>query len=213
MEKRISNLQFITNHQSEVSHLWQVENAIEAGVDWIQYRPKDKPMRDILNEAKEILNLCRKSDVVFIINDLVNLTAQIGADGVHLGKYDMTPKEARSKLGPKKIIGGTANNLEEVLNLVEQGVDYIGLGPFKQSNTKEDSSPLLDIPTYQSILSEMKKRSIETPVVAVGGIKPEFVKTLKDTGVFGVAFSSVLSEARESDRDGIVKLIKQKLSI
>jgi thiamine-phosphate pyrophosphorylase len=192
---KISNLQFITNYQSEYSHLEQVEKVIAAGVDWVQYRPKAELNPKIVAEAQQIADLCKKNDVTLIINDLVELATQIDADGVHLGKSDMSPSKAREILGKEKIIGGTANTIEDIENLVNQAVDYIGLGPFRPTNTKKNLSPVLGLSGYDNLVAEMKQKGVDVPVVAIGGIKPEHVKSISETGIFGIAVSSVLSES------------------
>ena len=106
----------------------------------------------------------------FILNDRVELAALIGADGVHLGKNDMSPMEARSILGPQAIIGGTANTFDDILRLIDESVDYIGLGPFRFTSTKKNLSPVLGIEGYAHIFQLCKEHNINIPIVAIGGL-------------------------------------------
>jgi thiamine-phosphate pyrophosphorylase len=191
----ISKLQYITNYQSNFSHLDQVKAVINSGIRWIQYRPKYASQKDIMTEGKEIANLCKQHRITFIMNDSVYLAQELDADGVHLGKKDMSPDKAREILGNKKIIGGTSNTTNDIANLIKQGVNYVGLGPYTYTKTKENLSPVLGIEGYKSICSSLEKMQIGIPVIAIGGIKEKDITPLMNTGVYGIAVSSVLSEA------------------
>jgi len=197
MMMQISKIQYITNYQSEISHFDQVEQVIQAGIKWVQYRPKETSEEVILTEGQEIANICRQHSVTFIMNDRADLAAMLKADGVHLGKNDMSPSEARELLGPNKIIGGTANTIEDIRDLVEQGVNYIGLGPYKFTNTKKNLSPVLGLDGYAQIINTLNNEGVSIPIVAIGGIKKSDFQTLKNTGVYGVAISSLISHSED----------------
>lgn len=191
----ISKFQYITNYQSETSHLNQVKQVVKAGVNWVQYRPKNYDEETILVEGLEIAKFCKEEGFVFIMNDSVDFAVKLNADGVHLGKNDMSPLEARKVLGNTKIIGGTANTNKDIQDLVAQGVNYIGLGPYRFTKTKKKLSPVLGLNGYIEILNLLRKQGISIPIVAIGGIKELDTELLKNTGVHGVAVSSILSEA------------------
>lgn len=191
----IRKLQYITNFQSKLSHEEQVEKVINGGLKWIQYRPKYVDEQTIIKEGQAIAAMCKANGVVFIMNDHVDIAKELNADGVHLGKNDMKPSEARKILGKHKIIGGTANTLEDIIDLVNQGVDYVGLGPFRFTSTKKNLSPVLGIKGYEKIITGLKERNIEIPTVAIGGIVEDDVITILNTGIYGIAVSSVISEA------------------
>lgn len=191
----ISKLQYITNYQSEFSHLDQVKALIKSGIKWIQYRPKFAGKNEIFAEGKEIAALCKQHDIVFIMNDSVELAQELNADGVHLGKKDMSPAIAREILGDEKIIGGTANTTEDIIKLVKQGVNYVGLGPYTYTRTKKNLSPVLGVEGYKTICTYLEKSRINIPILAIGGIKEEDISLLTNTGIHGIAVSSVLSEA------------------
>ncbi len=210
MKQEFDKLMFITNYQSSYSHIEQVQRAIDAGVKWIQYRPKEVSEATILKEGKEISALCRAKGVTLILNDRADLVKSIQADGVHLGKSDLAADKAREMLGENCIIGGTANTLDDILSLIEQKVDYVGLGPFRFTGTKKNLSPILGVEGYRERMQELQKRGINTPIYAIGGIQPEDVSQILETGVFGIAVSSVISEAK--DVQGVFSQLRDALS-
>jgi thiamine-phosphate pyrophosphorylase len=143
----------------------------------------------------KILPLCKEKGAILILDDYAELAAKLDIDGVHLGKNDMPPQEARNLIGEKYIIGGTANTIDDIKNLVAQGVDYIGLGPFRHTDTKKNLSPILGLDGYKNILSQCNEAGITTPIVAIGGIEPEDIPALMKTGISGVALSGTILRA------------------
>ncbi len=189
----ISKLHYITQEISGKTHWQLAEEACKAGVNWVQLRVKGKDYEEWKYIAQKTQEVCVRFDAKVIINDNVALAHEILADGVHLGKTDMKPGEARSILGENFIIGGTANTFDDILILQSEGVDYIGLGPFRFTATKEKLSPVLGMNGYKKIMEKCKKENIAIPVIAVGGIKSEDVRELIKTGVHGVAVSSAIN--------------------
>ena len=188
-------VQFITHYTERYSHLDSVRIALEGGCRWIQLRMKEASPEDILPIAKEAMNLCRKYDATFIIDDYVELAKQIGADGVHLGKKDMPITEARKILGKDFIIGGTGNTFEDVQMLHQAGADYIGCGPFRFTTTKKNLSHILGLEGYQQIISQMKENNISLPLIAIGGITKKDIPSLMQTGINGIALSGSILRA------------------
>ena len=134
---------------------------------------------------------------MFLLDDHVELVERCGADGVHLGKHDLPVDEARAILGPERIIGGTANTLEDVLRLHRQGADYIGCGPFRFTTTKKQLSPVLGLEGYRSIVSGMREHGVDIPIVGIGGITPEDIDALMETGLDGIALSGTILGAED----------------
>lgn len=186
-------IQYISQGDSSEQQLVNICKALEAGCKWIQLRYKNKSILEVLALAKMVQKLCKAYDAKLIINDHVQVAWQINADGVHLGLQDISVLEARKLLKEGKIIGGTANTLSDVLKRVEEKCDYIGLGPFRFTLTKEKLSPILGIEGYATILSELKKRNIEIPIYAIGGIEEEDFQTIENIGVHGVAVSGLIT--------------------
>ncbi len=164
----------------------QVELALEGGVTFLQLREKDAGPQEILEQARQLLPICRRFGVPLIINDNVELALASGADGVHLGQGDMDPRQARRLLGPDRIIGVSAHNPQEARLALEGGADYLGAGAVFHTGTKTDAGAL-----PRQALEEIC-RSVNIPVVAIGGITRENVLSLAGSGVAGAAVVSAI---------------------
>jgi thiamine-phosphate pyrophosphorylase len=188
----ISKLHYITQELEGKTHAQLAEEACIAGVDWIQLRVKNKPHAEWKAIGIETLAVCRKYHAKLIINDNVELAKKINADGVHLGKEDISTAEARKILGSNFIIGGTANTFEDI-KMHSPNVNYIGLGPFCFTSTKEKLSPILGIEGYKQIVNKCKGNNITTPILAIGGITSNDVSELLNTGIYGIAIASAIT--------------------
>jgi len=173
------------------------ELACQGGVRWVQLRAKNLPAAEWKQRALEVQAVCRRHGAALIINDNPALALEIGADGVHLGQQDMPPAEARQLLGPQFIIGGTANTFADIEGLVAAGVDYIGLGPFRFTTTKEKLSPILGLAGYAEVLAQCRAAGFTTPIVGIGGITLADVAALLATGLHGVAVSGAIGSAAD----------------
>ncbi|GAB3537452.1 thiamine phosphate synthase [Pontibacter brevis] len=193
----ISKLHYITQEARGLTHAMAAGAACRAGANWVQLRVKKQPYEVWKDLALQTKTICQHYGCTFIINDNVALAAEVDADGVHLGQLDMQPTEARKLLGPEKIIGGTANTFEDIVRLTEQGVDYIGLGPYRFTSTKENLSPVLGLEGYTSILQQCREAGISIPIIAIGGILATDVPLLLPTGIHGVAVSSAITLAQD----------------
>lgn len=194
-------LQFITNDSNGYSHFEGARLALKGGCKWIQLRMKKSPKSEIIEVAKELKKECKKFDAILIIDDHVDIATEVKADGVHLGKGDMNPIEARQIMGEEYIIGGTANTYNDIENLVKADVDYIGLGPYRFTKTKENLSPILGIEGYREITAKCNDRGFKTPIVAIGGLNCDDIAGLIECGVSGVAMSSNILQAENPVRE------------
>ncbi|MBO0358016.1 thiamine phosphate synthase [Hymenobacter sp. BT186] len=188
---KISKLHFIATSPQ------QAEQACAGGARWIQLRVKNLAPDEWEELARATQQVCQHYAATLILNDNPWLARTIGADGVHLGKEDMPPAEARALLGPGPIIGGTANTFEDVQRLVAVGVEYIGLGPFRFTTTKQNLSPVLGLTGYHEILRQMQAAGITVPVIAIGGIVRADLPELLAAGLHGVAVSGAIANAPE----------------
>lgn len=160
----------------------RTEQALAAGVHWIQYRDKSQDMAKRLEQAKALKVLCLKYDGKLIINDDVSLAAEINADGVHLGQGDGDLQQARAQLGEHAIIGSTCHDsLELAHRAVDQGASYVAFGRFFSSNTKPNAqhAPLS--------LLEKANTQLSCPIVAIGGITPDNATELVQAGASTLA--------------------------
>lgn len=191
------NLQYITAPKPDVSLCEQIEEVCRGGMRWVQLRMKNADVATLLQEGQWAKEICRHYNALLIINDNVEVSRQLQADGVHLGKEDMNPLEARKILGPGKIIGATCNTWEDILLRQKQGVDYIGLGPYAYTRTKEKLSPLLGLAGYTTLLGKMREAGITLPVFAIGGITEGDIPALMQTGIQGIALSGLIKNSSD----------------
>ena len=191
------NLQYITAPKPDVSLCEQIEEVCRGGMRWVQLRMKNADVATLLQEGQWAKEICRHYNALLIINDNVEVARQLQADGVHLGKEDMNPLEARKILGPGKIIGATCNTWEDILLRQKQGVDYIGLGPYAYTRTKEKLSPLLGLAGYTTLLGKMREAGITLPVFAIGGITEGDIPALMQTGIQGIALSGLIKNSSD----------------
>ena len=190
-------LQFITHYTDRYSYTDSARMALEGGCRWIQLRMKDATPEEREQAALLTQQLCRRYGATFIIDDDVDLVKKIGADGVHLGKNDLPIAEARRRLGPGFLIGGTANTFADVQAHAAAGADYIGCGPFRYTTTKKNLSPILGLEGYRDIVRQMREADIRLPIVAIGGITAADIPSLLATGVTGIALSGTILRAED----------------
>lgn len=189
-------VQFITDGTPEQC-VEQAREAIKGGVRWVQLRMKGASPEAVKAVANTIKPLCTQSGSIFIINDHPYVALEIGADGVHLGKNDMPPTEARKLLGQDAIIGATANSLDDIKKLAHAPIDYIGLGPLHFTGTKKNLADILGIGGVTSILDYMRHNNIAIPVVVIGGITPADVPAVIKAGADGIAVSGAIAHAED----------------
>ncbi len=185
-------LQFITHCTDRYDEIRGTQAVLSGGCRWVQLRMKGASDEEWLRVGSEVGHLCRKAGATFILNDRFDLVGPLAADGVHLGRNDLPVDEARRLLGPGKLIGATANTFDDICRAVTAGADYIGLGPFRFTRTKERLSPILGVEGYRTILARCRTEGITLPVVAIGGITLDDLSELLPTGIAGVALSGTL---------------------
>lgn len=188
-------LQFITHHSDKYSVTDEVRMAIEGGCRWIQLRMKNATDQEVKETALDLIDICREHDAFLIIDDRVDVVNELKVSGVHLGKDDMNPLEARELLGPNAIIGVTANTAEDIIAFKGKDVDYVGLGPFRYTTTKEKLSPVIGIEGYKDIVKQVREAGVDLPIVAIGGITLDDVDAIMATGVNGIAVSGAIINA------------------
>jgi thiamine-phosphate pyrophosphorylase len=195
--KAIAHIHHITQDHALLSHAAQARNACAGGITWVQFRMKNQTDAIRRAAAVETQQVCQQAGARFIVNDYVNLALDLKADGLHLGKTDMPVEQAREILGPDAIIGATANSWFDVEALLNSSADYIGLGPFRFTATKENLSPILGA---EGIAAIAKAAASRKPLVAIGGIRPEDIFLLYSTGVYGLAVSSGINLDPQPDK-------------
>lgn len=164
----------------------QVEEALNGGATFIQLREKDLSEDSCQTEALEIQTLCKERHVPFVLDDDVDLAVKINADGVHVGQSDMEAGRVREKIGPDKILGVSAQTVEEAIKAEKEGADYLGVGAVFPTSSKDDVEPV----SHETLSAICQAVSI--PVIAIGGITRDNVTELKGSGIVGIAVISAI---------------------
>lgn len=160
-----------------------VREMINSGIKIVQYREKFKSLREKLEEAKILCELCKKNNVLFIVNDHVDIALMVDADGVHVGQEDMPVSEIRKILGANKIIGLSTHSVEDANRAILQDVDYIGVGPIFPTTTKDRTAVGIEYMDYV-------EKNINLPYITIGGIKESNLLEVVKKGAKRIALVS-----------------------
>ena len=155
---------------------------IEGGAQAVQLREKEISDRELFQMAKAFRQRTAQAGMALIINDRIDICRAVGADGVHLGQDDIPVREARRLLGPQTIIGASTHNLEQALRAVEEGADYINVGPLFSTQTKEHTGSPLGLDMFSKI-----REAVKIPITVMGGIKLSNVDDVLAAGARRIA--------------------------
>lgn len=180
----------------------QIQKAAAGGVTIVQVRAKKLNDRDFYALSLQVKEVLAPFSIPLIIDDRIDIALAVEADGVHLGQKDLPLKAARRIMGKEKIIGLTANTLEEAQEGEKEGADYLGIGPIFPTTTKEKPAPVIGLDKLKIFASRLK-----TPLVAIGGINDARAAEVKKTGVNGIAVSSFI--LKSSDPKEAAYLLKK----
>lgn len=163
---------------------------LRAEVPVLQLRVKNHPRSQVLAWAKAICALKSEFAFTFIVNDFLDVALAAGADGVHVGKNDVSVEDARAQLGPDKLIGLSTHSLEEVKRANALPVDYIGFGAIFKTATKGKTHPVQGVDRLREAVALSTH-----PVVAIGGITADTLLSVLQTGVPSYAVLSAITQA------------------
>lgn len=169
-----------------------VAAAIDGGMTAVQLRAKGWTDRRALGAAIRLKALCRDRDVMFLVNDRVDIALASEADGVHLGVDDLPVAAARDLLGGGAVIGYSPESEAGRREAVLAGADYLGVGPVFGTATKADAGPALGLAAFQRIVE-----SVDVPVIGIGGIDQRNARSVIETGAAGVAVVSAVFFAEQ----------------
>lgn len=163
-----------------------VRQSLEGGVTFLQLREKELDEARFYEEAVQMQKLARAYGVPFVINDNVEIALRMDADGVHVGQNDMEAGNVRALIGPDKILGVSAETVEQAIQAEQKGADYLGVGAVFPTGSKEDAATV-SIDTLKAIC-----QAVSIPVVAIGGITKENTPSLAGSGICGIAIISAI---------------------
>lgn len=169
-----------------------VSQLLAAGVSIIQYREKKKKAGEMLWECRIIRELTQKAGAFFIVNDHIDIAMLVGADGVHIGQEDLPVTEVRRLVGDKCVIGLSTHSPEQARSAIEQGADYIGVGPIFATQTKEDVCAPVGLEYLDYVA-----RNLSIPFVAIGGIKEHNISQVASHGASCCCLVSELVGAKD----------------
>jgi thiamine-phosphate pyrophosphorylase len=175
------------------SHLQIAEAAIQGGADVVQLRDKTASSRRLYDIAVQFRRLTREAEVSFVVNDRLDVALAADADGVHIGREDLPASVVRRILGPGKILGVSAETVEEAVTAEKDGADYLGVGPvFEARGSKADAGEPLGLDLIARI-----RRDCRIPIVAIGGIIAENARLVRDAGADAAAVISAVASAED----------------
>jgi thiamine-phosphate pyrophosphorylase len=166
--------------------------AAAGGATMLQLRVKAAPTRELVAAAREVRAALAGTGVPLIVNDRVDLAMAVGAAGVHLGREDMAPEDARTLLGPDAVIGATIHHAHEAAKLPRAAVDYAGLGPVFPTSSKDPGDPPLGPEKLARLIAAVRQRLPELPCCAIAGIDERNAGEVIAAGADGVAVISAI---------------------
>ena len=175
-----------TEAEKQAALCHQVRAALDGGTTFVQMREKHLEHTDMIAEATALQEICRTAGVPFVVNDAVDVALAMNADGIHIGQDDMSAQEARALIGPGKILGVSAQTVEQALRAEHDGADYLGVGAVFPTSSKDDAAEV----SHKTLTAICN--AVNIPVVAIGGITCENVSELATSGIVGVAVISAI---------------------
>lgn len=192
-DKNVMLLYVVTDRAwvGELSLYQQVEEALKNGATCVQLREKELDEASFLEEAIQLKELCSRYQVPFIVNDNVEIAIACNADGIHVGQEDMIASDVRCRVGEDMIIGVSVHTVEEAVEAVKNGADYLGLGAVFNTSTK------LDVDNMSAQMLKEICDAVDIPTVAIGGISSSNIMEIAGSGVDGVAVVSAILGAKD----------------
>lgn len=175
-----------TENEKQAALCHQVRAALDGGTTFVQMREKHLGHADMIAEAIALQEICHAAGVPFVVNDAVDVALAMDADGIHIGQDDMSAQEARTLIGPDKILGVSAQTVEQALQAERDGADYLGVGAVFPTSSKDDAAEV----SHETLAAICN--AVNIPVVAIGGITCENVSDLATSGIVGVAVISAI---------------------
>jgi thiamine-phosphate pyrophosphorylase len=188
-------IQYISQGDTVQAHLDHLARMLDAGLPWLQLRLKNAPEIEVFRAAETCKKMFEPYQAILCINDKPQVAKAVEAQALHLGLDDMPVAEARQIVGPDTIIGGTANTLAHVQQRLAENCQYIGLGPYRHTNTKAKLSPILGLEGYKNIIENLKPDQQKTPIYAIGGLQMADIQALYEAGIYGLALSGLLTNS------------------
>jgi len=183
-----------------------IEAALRGGATMVQLREKEGSDEEMLATGRKLQQLTHQAGVPLIINDRINVALELDAEGVHVGQSDMTARDVRQLIGAHRILGVSAETVEEALLAEQAGADYLGVGDVYGTSTKLDGTPPIGLTGLAAVV-----QAVSIPVVAIGGITLENAAATIQAGAAGVAVISAVVGA--ADPEATTRLLRKNIRI
>lgn len=194
----LPKIMFITHFNDKFDYLTGARTVLKGGCKFIQLRMKDASDNQVLEVAEFLRTACDENNALLTIDDRIHLLDTNLFDGVHLGKNDMPIKEAKQITDDKFLLGATCNTIEDAVEAIKSGADYLGVGPFRFTTTKQKLSPQLGVAGYDKMIKKLKDLNYDIPIYAIGGITKNDFSSLKNIGVYGSALSGTILSSNDT---------------
>lgn len=182
-----------------------VRESLDGGVTFLQLREKELDDEHFYQEAVQLQELAAQYGVPFVVNDNVDIAVRMGADGVHVGQDDMEAGDVRALIGPHKILGVSAQTVEQAVLAEKRGADYLGVGAVFPTGSKDDAVEV-SRETLQAICE-----AVSIPVVAIGGITQDNAPQLAGSGICGIAvISAIYAQDNIREATALLKNVVEK---
>jgi thiamine-phosphate pyrophosphorylase len=178
--------------QSRFTHEELAEMACAGGADVVQLRDKLLARDAFVDIARRVAVICRRHDVALIINDRADIAREVEANGVHVGRADLSIADARALLGPSALIGASTGTLEEARSAESQSADYVGFGHIFATSSKTKSTPAVGLDALSRVASRVR-----IPVIAIGGITQANARDVIAAGAWGIAVIGAVCTAHD----------------
>lgn len=197
-----NRLMFITHRTDKHTELDEIKMVTEGGCSWVQLRMKENPDLEVAKAVSRFIRFDCQTACTCCLDDDLEMAFKAGIHCVHLGKNDMPVSEAWHRIIEKGqeelfLVGATANTFEDILKADREGASYIGLGPYRYTETKKNLSPILGLEGYRKIIGQCREAGLEIPIFAIGGIEFEDIAPLMETGIEGIAVSGAIINAED----------------
>jgi thiamine-phosphate pyrophosphorylase len=179
------------------SHIEVASQAIRGGARTIQLRDKVQSREKLLSVAQQLRTLCSEHDVLFIMNDYLDVALGTDADGLHLGQDDLPVKVARRLLPLGKIVGGSATTVEQAVKAQAQGADYIAVGAIYPTASKTSTTTPAKVVGLETL--RQVRQAVTLPLVAIGGITKDNAAEVVAAGADSVAVISAVLGAESPE--------------
>lgn len=175
----VTDQELSENHDTPMT----VEAALKGGVGIVQLREYSLTDSALLAMARQVRESTRAHNALFIVNNRPDIARLCDADGVHLGQDDLPVAEARKILGDGKLIGVSTHGMDQAKKAVEDGADYIGVGPVYPTRTKKNVVPAVTLDYVKQVATS----GLKLPFFAIGGIKLHNLEEVLSAGARRVA--------------------------